>query len=339
MRMALAICALLLAPACSGSRQDPAASDPVALVRVAKVESGQVEEKVLVYGAAENAASSKYVLAAPVEANVLAVDAPAGTAVRAGQVIVRLAPSPSSQLELARATAERRSAEQAYARALRLRADGLVSNAEVDSARAAAATARATVASLSVRGSRLTVRSPGSGYVETVSASAGDLVAPGTSLVTIARSGDVRVRFGIDPSLARRLRAGAGVRVKPAGDSPAFTLPILSVDPVVDPRTRLASIFAQVPAAAGIGPGESLTGEVTLAAPAASLTIPYRALLDDGGQPFVFVLSKGRAYRRDVVTGAAAGDRIAIVGGLHPGEIVVVDGGTALADGMKVRLR
>ena len=339
MRMVFVICALLLAPACSGSQQGSAASDPVALVRVGTAEAGQVEEKVLVYGAAENAASGKYVLAAPIEANVVAVAAPAGTPVRAGQVIVRLALSPASQLDSARATAERRSAEQAYARAVRLRADGLVSNAEVDAARAAAATARATVASLSIRGSRLTVRAPGPGYVETISASPGDLVAPGTTLATIARLGDIRARFGIDPALARQLHADAGVRVKPVGDSAAFTVPILSVNPVVDPQTRLASIFTRLPAAARIGPGETLTGVVTLKPTAASLTIPYAALLDDGGQPFVFVVSKRKAYRRDVMTGAVAGDRIAIVRGLRAGESVVVEGATALSDGMRVRVR
>lgn len=335
----LLVIVVVLTAGCSKAAQDTTTAEPVALVTVGVAQAGRVAEKVALYGAAENGAVGKHVLSAPAEAIVVAIDAPVGTAVGKGQVVARLAPSPTVRLDLARAMAEGRVADQAYARAQRLRADGLVSNAEVEAARAAATAARAALASLSGRRNSLTLRAPASGYVEAVGASPGDLVAPGTAVATIARSGDVRARFGVDPSLARRLSAGAGISIVPAGGEAAFTVPILSVDPVVDPQTRLASVFARIPAAAGIGPGETLTGEVSLDAGGASLTIPYSALLDDAGQPYVYVVEAGKAHRRDIVTGPAAGGRIAVTKGLRPGERVVLQGGTALEDGMKVRLR
>jgi multidrug efflux pump subunit AcrA (membrane-fusion protein) len=70
-----------------------------------------------------------------------------------------------------------------------------------------------------------------------------------------------------------------------------------------------------------------------------ALAIPYAALLDDAGQPFVFVVVKGTAHRRDIVTGPSDGRIVAVTKGLSPGERVVVEGGTALDDGMKVRLK
>ena len=335
----LALTAAFFLAGCSGSAQDSGDSNPVALVSTAEAVPGQVSATVSLYGSADNGATDKHILAAPAEARVVAVDAPVGTAVRQGQIVARLAPGPTVQLDTSRTVAEVRAADQAYARAVRLRGDGLGSNAEVDSARATAATAHATLTSLSARTRALDLRAGVSGYVETLGASPGDLVAAGAAVATIVKVGDLRARFGVDPALARRLVRGAPVRIIPAGGAAPFTVPIASVDPVVDPQTRLASVFAHIPAQAGIGPGEALTGEISVGGGNNSLTIPYSALLNDGGQPYVFVVSRGVAHRREVVTGAASGDRLAIMSGLASGERVVTQGGTALEDGMKVRFK
>ncbi len=116
-------------------------------------------------------------------------------------------------------------------------------------------------------------------------------------------------------------------------------MPILSVDPVVDAQTRLASVFASVPPGSRIGAGATLTAHLPLAAGGGGIIIPYDALLDDAGQPYVFVVKGGVAHRRDVTIGAAGGDRIAIRKGVSPGDLVVTAGGTALEDGMKVRTK
>ena len=128
------------------------------------------------------------------------------------------------------------------------------------------------------------------------------------------------------------------LRIAATGGQSALSVPIESVAPVIDPQTRLVALFARLPAGAGIGPGTPLTASATAGSQQNMVTIPYRALLDDAGQSFVFVVAGDTAHRRDVVVGPAAGDRVA-VGGVHAGERVVVQGGTALEDGMKVRTR
>ncbi|MGQ2929052.1 MAG: efflux RND transporter periplasmic adaptor subunit, partial [Sphingopyxis sp.] len=78
---------------------------------------------------------------------------------------------------------------------------------------------------------------------------------------------------------------------------------------------------------------------VLLANIAGGITIPYAALLDDGGQPFVFVIANTIAKRRDIVVGPRTGDRISVTSGLKPGERVATVGVTALEDGMKTRIQ
>ncbi len=82
-----------------------------------------------------------------------------------------------------------------------------------------------------------------------------------------------------------------------------------------------------------------MTGELALPGSGNAPTVPYAALLDEGGQAYLFVISGGIAHRRDVIAGPSDGRRVAILNGLRPGEAVVVEGGTALEDGMRVRTR
>ena len=332
------LCPLLLIAACSSSAdQSDNAPAPVALVSLGTVTQGPVTKTVTLYGSAEAGPSGMIALAAPVEATVSRILAPVGSPVRAGQAVVVLAPSPTTQVDLAKAQSDASAADKAYARAQRLRTDGLVSDGDVETARAQAQSADALLASMRQRRAGLTLRAPVAGVVQAIANQTGDLVAAGTNVATVARLGDLRAHFGADPAVARSVHAGSPIRIAGSDSGASIEEHVQSVDPVIDPQTRLASIYAPLPGNAGIASGETLTGTVVTGSSGNALTIPYAALLDDGGQPYVFVVSGGVAHRHDVDTGATSGDRIAITRGVEAGEQVVTQGGTAVEDGMKVR--
>lgn len=339
MKRMMVLIAVLGCAGCSGGSADETAPAPVALVTLATVEQGSLSQQVKLYGVAEGGAGAKIALTAPAEAIVARIVAPVGARVGLGDVVAQLSPAPNTRLDVAKASADARAADAAYSRARRLRADGLVGNAEVDTARAAATSADATRASLAGRAGSLTLRARAAGFVESIPVNVGDLVQAGAMVATITRPGDLRAHLGADPAIARVLHAGTPVRFEATAGRAAFTVPIQSVAPIVDPTTRLAAVFAELPAAAGLGVGETLTGTVPIGNIGNSLTIPYSALLDDGGQPYLFVVSRGIAHRRDVAVGPTEGDRVAITSGVHAGEQVVVQGGTAIDDGMKVRTK
>jgi RND family efflux transporter MFP subunit len=324
---------------CSGSSGEDQSPKPVAWVAVSAAETSTIAESATLYGVVEMNPAGERVLSAPVEAVILRIDAPVGTHVSRGQAVAHLAASAVSRLELARASADASAADQAEARAKRLRADGLVGNSEVEAAHAAALGADATRDSLSGRSKGLCLTAPVSGYVTSIAAHPGELVATGGAVAVVAQGGDVRARFGIDPLLTARIHVGANLMIAPAAGGTPIRSPILSVSPVADAQTKLASVFAAVAPESGFNAGVALTATVTLDAAKRAVTIPYAALLDDAGQPFVFVVADGVARRHDVVTGASGADRIAILDGLNAGDRVVIQGGTAVEDGMKVRLK
>ena len=339
MRVIWLLAVLALAGCGGGDSAAPAEPTPVALVTLAAATAGSLERTVTLYGAAESSAAGGQSLNAPVEAVVSAIPVAVGQPVSRGQVIARLSPASTTKLDLVRASADARAADAAYQRAKRLRADGLVGDAEVESARAAATSTDATRKSLSAQANGLTLRAPVAGIVETVPVRPGDRVMAAVTIATLVRPGNLRARFGVEPAIARTLTPGDRVLVTPGSGLAPVAAPILSVSPIVDPQTGLASLFAAIPDQSGIAAGTSLTGEVTVGRSGDTLTIPYEALLDEGGQPYVFTVSGGVAHRQDVTVGPVSGGRVAITKGLAAGAQVVVKGGTALDDGVKVRTK
>jgi len=181
------------------------------------------------------------------------------------------------------------------------------------------------------------LRAPISGVVQGLNVKLGDQIAAGTTVASIATKGDLRARFGVDPAVAQRIHVGEPITVTLiSGGAPIASI-VNGVDPQIDATTRLASVYARIPAVAGVGPGEPLRGNITVSGSASGITIPYSALLDDGGRSYVFVVKGVVAKSRDVSPGNSSGDRIQILKGLAPGEQVVTEGGTALEDDMKVR--
>lgn len=332
--------ALALALAgCSGSSDNQQSQQPVALVSLATAHEGNVSSTQMVYGAVEQNADTQYTLSAPVEAVVARIAAAPGSPVRKGQLVVSLSPSPSTRANIDQLKASATNAELSYKRAKRLQADGLASNAAVEAARSAAATAKANLAAARAKSKGLALRSPGSGFVQSIPVNPGDLVSSGTTVATINRTGALRARFGIAPQFLSQLSRKAGLKLQPLGDGPPVTVPIIAVDPSADTNTRLASIYVKVPQSVGAGAGQPLSGSVTLRHSSRAVTVPYKALLNDGGQPYVFVVSKGVAHRKDVTVGASNDTTAAVLKGVSAGEKVVTQGGTALEDGMKVRTK
>ena len=339
MKMTAPLLGVLLTACSSGGSSPDQAPAPTALVMLGQATQGAIAETVTLYGVAETGAAGSLALSAPTEALVARIAAPVGTKVSKGQLVVQLSPAPNTRLDLSKASADARAADAAYARAKRLRADGLVGDAEVETAHAAAQSADATLASFRGRAGGLALRAPAAGYIASIANNPGDLVQAGASVAMISNATDLRARFGADPTVARALSPGSVIRIAATKDRAPLSVPIQSIDPVVNPTTRLASVFANLPVSTGLAPGEVLQGAVATRTQGSAVTIPYAALLDDGGQPYVFVVTGGTAHRHDVAPGPTSGDRIAIEKGVNPGDLVVTAGGTALRDGMRVRTR
>lgn len=340
MRLSLILffCAALLLAACGKGADEAAAPEPTATVHTVAAGPGQLAETIDVYGRAEFDPNSLQTLVSPVEARLASLNVAVGQTVPAGTVVATLQASPASVLEADKAGRDAAAAQTEYERLARLQADGLAATSEVETARANAANAQEAARSLRARtgGGLIVVRMARTGVVDSLPATVGDLIPAGGAVAKLGGDGPLRARLGVEPDDARRLAPGFEVRVGGLG-SQGLLGRVQSVDRRVDPATRLAGVLVVLPAGTGFLPGQTLKGQIVARRRTAAVAVPRAAILYDGEAPYVFVAVGGKAVRKPVKLGLDDGTTVEILDGVAPGQRVVVEGGSALDDGMKLR--
>ena len=69
-----------------------------------------------------------------------------------------------------------------------------------------------------------------------------------------------------------------------------------------------------------------------------ALVVPLESVVNLDGENFVFVVSEGRAQRREISVRERIGDRAIVDADLAPGEKVVIRGNSNLTDGTPIEL-
>lgn len=327
---------------CSGAPPPEAPPGaPMALVETAAASRRTLDETLRAYGTTEFNAASAETLTVQAEMQITTLLVTAGSEVKRGQVLLRLAPSRMTALELDRA---RRDADLAMAereRARRLRRDGLATESELLAATNAANTAIAMRDSLSARigpDGLQTLRASREGVVESLAVQPGDVLLPGSVAVRIAAPDALQVRLGVEPDDAGRVAIGQTVRLVPLKRGASEVRAAISgIDRRVDAQTRLISALVRLPPRSGLLPGEVLQAEILIATHPHVVTVPRAALLYAGAQPYLFVAEGAKAQRREVKIGVLDGDAVEIVTGVRAGELAIVAGNAVLEDGLGIR--
>jgi len=273
-----------------------------------------------------------------------------GDVVKKGQLLAAFA-SETVQADVAQARASlmeaRSSAADAAAndeRARTLSATGALSAQQIQQYATAGQTAQARVAAaqaqLRVQELRLAhtrVLAPDDGVISARTATVGAVVGAGTELFRMVRKGRLEWRAEVTSSDLPRIRAGGKVRVAAAsGAQVVGTVRMLA--PTVDPQTRNALVYVDLPAHGDIRAGMFARGEFLLGE-RRSLTVPQSALVVRDGFSSVFeVAADHRVAMRRVQTGQRAGERVEVLSGLSEGAAVVARGGAFLNDGDLVRV-
>ena len=127
------------------------------------------------------------------------------------------------------------------------------------------------------------------------------------------------------PRLAELARAELEV---PGAGAPLPLGRLVTVGRVVDGETRTVPIIYELPnPGRGLAIGQAVTLRVFAASRADAIAVPVSAIVDDGGQPVVFVQMGGESFERrpvrlghreaghvEVIGDVAAGDRVVTVG-------------------------
>ena len=240
--------------------------------------------------------------------------------------------------EVDRAEAERDLARQSLTRTRELLGQKASSQSELERAEATARSTEAQLQLLKVRLERTTVRAPFAGVVGQRFVSLGDYVTTADRLAAIQTVTPQRATFQVPERYADRLEVGQRVTFRVAAlPGKEFGGRVDFVDPIVQLPGRTILVKAEVP-----NPRRELqTGmfiEVRLATAVRpdAVIIAEDAVLPLQGASFVWVVTDGKAVRRQVELGVRTPGFVEARSGVEPGEQVVVGGQERLSEGAAV---
>ncbi len=273
-----------------------------------------------------------------------------GAPVRAGQVLFQIDRA-SFEIALAQATAQlaqqqarQQQAERELSRLKPLIEQRAVSQREYDDALANSALAKASIqaAQATVREAKLnlsytTVTAPVAGLSGRATRSEGALVdtAANSLLTTIVQANPIWVRFSLADSELAKLR-GAGLSqnsfkqislVLPDGKPYTGTGKLNFAANQVDPQLSTVQLRATFENSQGLLlPGQFVRVRLLTTERDGVFLVPQTAVLQGDQGPFVYLLGKeGKAEIRPVQTAEWQGTNWVILGGLKPGEQIIVD--------------
>ena len=259
----------------------------------------------------------------------------AGSAVKAGEVLARIAGPRMRALLVAReqqllaARARESAAGNALAIELRQFDAQLSTQQALDAARANQASAHAAVrtagAALQETRSLQTVRAPTSGSILSVQAADGEQLGTGQAIATLQPAGRLWVRAAVYGTDAQRLHVGMTGLFKPSGEGPAVAVRVAAISPALaaDGGTRIGLLPTTPKPPAWWINGQ--WGSLVLEGPVERMVlVPTKALILDRGRWWVLVHTPAGEQPRQVVPGPARGWWTAIASGLSAGQQVVV---------------
>jgi RND family efflux transporter MFP subunit len=181
---------------------------------------------------------------------------------------------------------------------------------------------------------------PGPGVVVERTVEVGELATPGRALLRVDDPSGYRLEVPLASEQAARIPPGhpVEVRVDALGDGRLLGR-VGEIVPEADPATRTVMVKVDLPPSPGLRSGLYGTARVELGR-AERLRVPAGAVVERGQLSGVYVVDEHRVARWRLVTlGGRRDDRVEVLSGLAPGDAVVVDGVSRMADGTRVEAR
>lgn len=354
------------AAACGGSKAETAvvpSAAPVVMLSAENVATAAMSE--LNAGPAisgQLAPAREATVRAQVGGSIVTLTVDKGQSVGAGQIVAKINARDldeamnSAQAAVRSAENSLKVAQSEQARTASLVKGGALAardleqaNNMVTGAEAQVAAAKARQGSVRQQLDDLNVRAPFAGVVSDRPAHQGDVVAPGTPIVTIIDPSSMRLEALVRADEIEQVRTGAVVPFRVRGyPSQTFSGRVDRLSPTADPVTRQVTIFVTIP-----NPGftrASNTGGKLIAGLFAegrvnaesrqAIVVPASAVDETGASPTVTRITNGKAERVTVTLGVRQTDNetIEIIKGVAVGDVVILGSSKAVTPGTAVNV-
>lgn len=188
------------------------------------------------------------------------------------------------------------------------------------------------------------INAPISGTVDDVMIKEGEMAAAGRGTIRIVQLSRLKITASLSENYISRVSRNYPVKVHVPVVEREMELNIDAVSQVIDPNNRTFQIEILIPAREkGLKPNMLSVLTINDYTNPEALAVPQNIIQDTGSENFLFLAEKNNgdwtARRRAVTLGENYAERVEILDGLEPGDMVITFGFQSLADGQPVSLQ
>ncbi|HYK89308.1 MAG TPA: efflux RND transporter periplasmic adaptor subunit [Acidobacteriota bacterium] len=189
---------------------------------------------------------------------------------------------------------------------------------------------------------RSILRAPVGGTIYHFAVKAGAYVNTGDLVGLFADLSHLRVRAFVDEPDLGRISVGEQVIIQwDAHPKESWKGIVRFIPPevVAHGSRSVAEVLCDIESREGsLIPNVNVDVEILTTPGPKVLSLPRDAVFPDGNEYFIWLMRDGRAEKRTVQTGRSTITRIEITGGISQGDKVIIPGGAAIIEGMRVQV-
>jgi multidrug efflux system membrane fusion protein len=185
------------------------------------------------------------------------------------------------------------------------------------------------------------LKSDRNGIVTAINADRGQVVSPGTPVLTVVADDEKEVQIAVPENDISEFKPGKAVKARFwSDDTLVLSGKVREVSGSADPQSRTFSVRVSLPDDPRVLLGMTATVEADAARDGGNITVPLSALAEKDGSKIVWTVDRKAAtvHSRAVEVSDFSGEGVDVTEGLKPGDIVVSAGTQFMTENLKVKL-
>ena len=271
-------------------------------------------------------------LTSGIPGTITSVNVAIGDNVRKDASLMKIEPATPQNYDLVKQQFE--NAEKSRERVNALAKEGAVSQEILDQVAIGYSTAKE---GLDIVRKNQFVVAPINGTVVNIHKQVNNTVFPGAELVTLADIRKIKVPVTVSDLLINRFKKGQRAEAVVGGDTIEGTVDRIPLSGNESTHTFEIDVVFDNPKYR-IKPGMYLEMRIITSEKTGVVTLPMDAVIIDGKDQSVFIVTDSIAKKMTIVTGDRSGDTFEITQGVTEGVQVVVSGASLLAESTKVKI-
>lgn len=274
----------------------------------------------------------------PVAGNVQQIHFNEGDYVQEGTLLVEI-DSRTWQAQKKGLEAQLTSAVNELERKRRLLEIEGASQESVDQSKATVSDLEARIEELEVQIDLATIRAPFSGTLGVRDFSPGAYLSQGEMITMLVQNQQLKINFDIPARHASLASKGMEVMVISSSTADTTFAEVYALDPVINANTRnlrLRGVLENEDQK--FIPGDFANVIIDVEQNEDAILIPTESVISELNAQIVYLVSEGKAQRREVEIGASTRGRVNILDGLQEGDTIMLTGLMGIRDGSEVQI-